>query len=512
MPPRYALALHGRLGTLYTKPQQSIELHMNASRRIARFSGASIRKHIVGAQGDGAAVDVFVHSWNPERAALIDTAYGPVEASLHEPPQRHLPKAQSQALSIARVAGLIAAHEHRVRIEYTLVLVLRLDVVVASPLSLSLMDRAHIWFAESCCLDRADSPDERLEVRAACGDGAGFQQSSTTGWWSRRHVRRCRVDHFGHPVCGKKWCGSGGGERRSHHVNAAYYLADWWFAASSAVVQTWHEIVRRWDHYLARSRELYIAYEPPKLWSHFLWAMHVREVLNRTRDARFLPSSDFRIVLARVAWPQTHAPRGCPLDLVHMLPAPLSAGRPHPSASIARRAALPQQPAEAGGGMGVEPAHGEAGGRGHSSMRSGMRSSSMLDVWRASCSLDAGEGSRTASKSVSVCCGRQNRGGAFRTCGTAMPRDALADAKLHEAACAAGREAILPFAVAACKEDPELDEPSDLSPKAPCHMAALARRRAKARASARMNAKRRRAAAAERRAARLTALNATQRY
>lgn len=488
--PRYALALHGRLGTLHMKPQQSIDLHANASRRIARFSGASIRKHIVDAQ-DGAAVDVFIHSWNPERAALIDMAYGPVQASVHEPPQRRLPKAQSQALSIARVAHLISAHERRRRIEYTLVLVLRLDVVVASRLNLSQMDPAHIWFAQRCCLDRAESLDERLAVRAACGDGAGNQQSTGGSWWSRRLVRRCRVDHYGHPVCGKKWCGLGGGERRARTINAAYFLMDWWFAASRAVVQTWGHIASLWDmRYLARARELHIAYEAPKLWSHFVWAMHVREVLNRTRDARFLPDSAFRIGLARMAWPQTLAARGCPLDVVHMQStasdhSSMLVTRPvHGAAITTARARLLQAAGAADGKV----ADGEVDVH-----------SSALEVWMDSCPVD--EEGISQSSSEPMCCGRKGRGGAFRTCSKVMPRNATADAMAQEAACAAGREAILPFAIAACEEAPEVDEPSDMSPTAPCHMAALARRKTEAHWA---KVKRRRAAATKRAARRGT--------
>lgn len=106
---RFALALHGRIGTLHLKPTQTIERHANASQRIARFCGASHRKHILDAQGE-AAVDVFIHSWNPESAAVIEGAYGPAQSTLHQHPQRRLPKAQSQALSIARVRNQTLDH------------------------------------------------------------------------------------------------------------------------------------------------------------------------------------------------------------------------------------------------------------------------------------------------------------------------------------------------------------------------------------------------------------------
>lgn len=307
---------------------------------------------------------------------------------------------------------------------------------------------------------------------------AGGAQAKAAGWWSRRLVRPCRVDHYGHARCGKKWCGAGSGETRTSRVNDAYFVMDWWFAARSAVVLSWHEIVRRWEtYYLARARELYIAYEAHTLWSHFVWAMHVREVINMSHHVGFLPDRAFRTALARLAWPQVHTPRGCPMDLQFDVPA---------LPGVAGGATVP---------MSIDPSLAVVAAKGGADGRT--PHDDILSAWRASCPLPSGSSSPSASEPV--CCGRADRARSYRTCGTAALRHAQSDAERQDAACAAGREALLPFAIAACEEPGAPDEPDDRSPAAPCHLAALARRRAKARTLARMAARRRRAAAADRR-------------
>ena len=88
-------------------------------------------------------VDVFVHTWNPHAAALVDGAYSPyLRASLHQPVEYcDKEKPRSQALSIGRAADLMEAHERaRGGGRYALCLVLRLDLLVGAPILLGTLD------------------------------------------------------------------------------------------------------------------------------------------------------------------------------------------------------------------------------------------------------------------------------------------------------------------------------------------------------------------------------------
>ena len=49
------------------------------------------------------------------------------------------------------------------------------------------------------------------------------------------------------------------------------------------VVATWHRIATNWTEYTARSAALHIA----PLWSYYLWAIHIHDVLRLTHRVRF---------------------------------------------------------------------------------------------------------------------------------------------------------------------------------------------------------------------------------
>mmetsp|Transcript_29744 Transcript_29744/g.50823 ORF Transcript_29744/g.50823 Transcript_29744/m.50823 type:complete len:447 (-) Transcript_29744:280-1620(-) len=314
---RFALALHGRVGTLREAPKFSIRRSHNASRRVLRLCGRSVQTNIL-RQGQE-VVDLFIHSWNPESASFIDEFYGQPRASLHEPVVPGLPPAQSQALSISRAASLVVAQEREMGRNYTLVLVMRLDAAVASPVSLSRMSPSHIWFAQHCCLDGADTDEEKSSARAACpADFAAWQPGDHWQIWSHRIARRCGLSSFNTRRCGKKRCRTSL-QYFSSEVNEAYFVPDWWFAASSAVVSSWAEIAAKWSSvYVRRACELRIIAEggDGDLWSHFVWAIHVRDVLRMGARVRYVPASSLRVSLARFVWAQALAPRGCPLDIM----------------------------------------------------------------------------------------------------------------------------------------------------------------------------------------------------
>ena len=165
---RYALLLHGRVGAWDQSPTQSLHARggpRKASRRLIRFCAETHLAHIVRAVG--APVDVFIHTWHPELATFIDGIYGEaLRGSQHEPVRSKLPKAQSQALSIGKVAALALSHGSIAK----LALVLRLDLAVLEPPRLDLFSPAAATTAQWCCLGSARSSLQvQAAVQAACG-------------------------------------------------------------------------------------------------------------------------------------------------------------------------------------------------------------------------------------------------------------------------------------------------------------------------------------------------------
>jgi hypothetical protein len=72
---------------------------------------------------------------------------------------------------------------------------------------------------------------------------------------------------------------------------------DWWFAAEPRVVSTWINIDRQWDVYLGLLKRRRLA--GAALFSHYVWPLHVHDVLNMTAEMRF---ADLQTGLARNAY------------------------------------------------------------------------------------------------------------------------------------------------------------------------------------------------------------------
>ena len=107
---RYALLLHGRIGTIAKSATQNVVVNHTASRKLIVMSSLS-HMHYVVRSNAYEGVDVFAHSWNPESAAFIDQQYGDkLRASSHQPVETRL-NGRSQSLSLARAARLMLAHE-----------------------------------------------------------------------------------------------------------------------------------------------------------------------------------------------------------------------------------------------------------------------------------------------------------------------------------------------------------------------------------------------------------------
>ena len=336
---RFALLLHGRLGTLAAAPSLTL---MGTARvspadylRPIAASAASHIEHVVranagngadagdganarsaasaasaasarsAADGDGVAsgqlggggVDVFAHTWNPEIAPLFDAAYTPhLRASLHQTVvyvDRDKPR--SQALSIGRAAILMHTHERERRRPYELCLVLRADLLVGAPIDIRSFDPSHVWFAEHCCLNDAVDETAQALVRTQC---AAEGTASAPPSFKKRLLGPCRVSQYG-----GQW-------GLQHQLQDYYYfLMDWWFVARPEVVRSWGGISDNWAFYRKRLQRLRIA----RWFSHYVWAIHVHDALNMSNSVRF--RSGVRVNLIRSAFSrlQMRADRTTPL-------------------------------------------------------------------------------------------------------------------------------------------------------------------------------------------------------
>jgi len=89
-----------------------------------------------------------------------------------------------------------------------------------------------------------------------------------------------------------------------------YFLMDWWFAAAPDVAASWIEISDKWEWYHERLRRMMLA----RHFSHYVWAVHVHDMLHRSADVRFRPG--VRVNLVRNSYPRlkwklgTQAPLG----------------------------------------------------------------------------------------------------------------------------------------------------------------------------------------------------------
>ena len=189
---RFALLCHGFIGTMHQTPSETIHYSMKTDPRVVAISTQSQLANIVNANAE-AGVDVFVHSWNPTIYDFVDAQYGDsLRASLHEPVDRTLPKAQSQALSIGRAALLMRAHERRHRHAYRMALVIRNDLVIGAPVAFEALSPGHIWFALICCWYVPETAAQRAAAERRCGAPSDSRKAD----WV---LSPCQISHqWGH--------------------------------------------------------------------------------------------------------------------------------------------------------------------------------------------------------------------------------------------------------------------------------------------------------------------------
>ena len=299
---KYALLLHGRLGTVTRPPAASLRVSWcgPAVAYDQCFSGsgyvsllaASHLEHIVTASA-AVSVDVFVHSWNPELASRLDAAYAPhLRGSLHEAVNASLPKAASQALSIGRCTRLARAAELARGREYRVVLVMRLDAVPLEPLRLRTLSPSHVTLAESCCLSEANELDAAAFPRA-CGHELDLSQGWRGVRWAsqKRVVSHCRAQlprrrHMHKQI--ELFELLEGTEANEAGNDLRYFVRDWWFAAKSEIALTFEAIGARFGWYEAQSFALGLRFTGDRLWSHTAWPLHIHDAIHRGAQLRFL--------------------------------------------------------------------------------------------------------------------------------------------------------------------------------------------------------------------------------
>ena len=138
---------------------RSLEAH-------TRLAHQSHQRYIIEAnRAAGVEVGVYMHSWTPEAAALLDELYTP-SASRHEPALDHLDKVASQHLSLKRCVALVPRR-------FSLVLVSRFDVVFLSPVlgrQLPGLDGVvRLWLPQACqTLLGADASAVERVITKAC--------------------------------------------------------------------------------------------------------------------------------------------------------------------------------------------------------------------------------------------------------------------------------------------------------------------------------------------------------
>jgi hypothetical protein len=306
---RVALCLHGRASGAASaervdkeqscKTEPHFNLSIAANMRLAH--DGLWRYFILANRNAGHEVGVFLHSWSPDAAPLLDELYRPV-ASLHEPPQR-LNKARSQHLSMQRCVTLVPER-------FPLVMVSRYDVVFVTPLllgdlpglesSLGDSSRPKLWLPQLCIPVPARSLSSILVqgVRGVCGCREG----------------RCkRHREVGQGTIGQvPYTTRSTTDPRLHSALAgtpANYLSwvgDWWFVATRAGAASFgaiHHRTRQYQSVLSamsggqsacNASKAYFSYASKALpqafphWSHFYWSVHINHHFSPA-DVRFLP-------------------------------------------------------------------------------------------------------------------------------------------------------------------------------------------------------------------------------
>lgn len=171
---RRAVVLYGRVGAAGSAARY-LPTDGTGSPEVARWAARSIQRNIISVWARHGLVDVFVHSWNPELATLMDESYAP-QGALHQPQNstEHMsslvcPKVritrvntglrltdcirtQWALLGMQRALQLRSRFCHRHAVEHASILVMRHDVYWMSELPPLDTRLVRMWLPFRCAV------------------------------------------------------------------------------------------------------------------------------------------------------------------------------------------------------------------------------------------------------------------------------------------------------------------------------------------------------------------------
>jgi len=234
----------------------------HASAAVVRKTFHQFNSSVLAANEARFVTDVYVHSWNPEVADVVDGLYRPL-CSLHELGMNSTSSARSQARSLARVIRLVRGHEDREpEFKHEMYLALRHDVYFLDALHYEFVPQAPLVFAQHCCAKRNE---QQINI-----------------------VDYCKVSRY-----------IGKSARRSTTSDYNMYFMDWFFIARPSAIDSFAYIDARFDWYTRRIHALSIN----RQWTHFYWSYHTHFVLNATDTVRFHMIGGMNYSLTRHAPP-----------------------------------------------------------------------------------------------------------------------------------------------------------------------------------------------------------------
>ena len=297
---RVAMCFHGLLAAWKGRhAPPAADQAVNATRSLAKFAAASIHKHVLSpARAAGVAVAVFIHSWNPELAGVLDALYAPA-ASLHEPPQLGLKPVRSQHLSMHRAISMVPP-------QVALIMVSRLDLLFYTDLHLAqLLVAANrrpmppaiapsLWLPHTCQLNIDAPPAEQRAIQAECGCRVCTRETAG-GCTPGGHVPSCKgpnglgtlVEAPSLERLGVRWA-----KPEAQH---GMYVLDWWFVATADIARSFTQLTDNFTYYDRAVRRR----ARGELWAHQYWAHHITHVLPPRAAPRFLLLDGQDFTLAR---------------------------------------------------------------------------------------------------------------------------------------------------------------------------------------------------------------------
>lgn len=293
---RLAVCLHGKLGTWHRSASElHADRHASSQARgadgvasVAAVAAESFATHVIEPnQRRGLAVDVFIHSWSTEAGRTLDARLTPA-ASIYEPPI-HRDKVLSQHLSIKRVLSLLGNHSR----SFDLAFVSRIDIHFYAELRLDGLGHQSVWLPRYCQQRLhglgVDEPSVSAAAKRSCGCSKQWRPSRYCSPGAKSvFAERPTAQHI---MRGPQFA------RLGHKISANAVVNDVWFVAPPELAHTWTWIYDSHEQYTRElAKHLFgssrVAH---RLYAHFYWALHVRDVLAPAGVRLGYLQSDFAI-------------------------------------------------------------------------------------------------------------------------------------------------------------------------------------------------------------------------